>query len=41
MDSRGILEPGDDLGRALVVMIIKGRVDGRMGGRRVEVEDID
>lgn len=31
MDSRWILEPGDALGRALVVMVIKG------GGRRVVV----
>jgi hypothetical protein len=30
MDSRWILEPGDDLGRALVVMIIKGRRGRRM-----------
>lgn len=30
MDSRWILEPGDDLGRALLVMIINGRRGGRM-----------
>lgn len=28
MDSRWILEPGDALGRALVVMVIKGGVEG-------------
>lgn len=31
MDSRWILEPGDDLGRAVVVLIIKGRAQA--GGR--------
>ena len=41
MDSRWILEPGDDLGRALVVMTIKGRRGKADGGGRVEDEDID